>query len=95
MEKDDKLTVPYVVYEGAQVRHERVFKRLIICLMVAVALLFISNAVWLYCWMQFEYVDLDDAVSVEARDGIANFIGENGVITNGSDSGKAKSQGGD
>lgn len=93
--EDNKLSIPYVVYEGAQVRNERTFKRLLICLMVTIVLLFVSNAVWLYCWMQFEYVDLDDTVSVEAKDGIANFIGEDGVITNGSNSCKAESQGGD
>lgn len=35
--------VPYIVYEGAQARHERTTKRLIVTLITALAVLFISN----------------------------------------------------
>ena len=43
--------VPYIVFEGEQARSERHIRRLIIALIVAVALLFLSNAFWLYEWM--------------------------------------------
>ena len=92
---DDKMTVPYIVYEGEQVRNERTTKRLLICVILCIVLLFVSNAVWLYCWMQFEYVDMDHAVSVEAKDGIANFIGNDGDITNGAGNSAAENESGD
>lgn len=48
--------VPYIVYEATQARNERTVKRLIIVVIIAVALIFISNAIWLYAWMQYDYV---------------------------------------
>lgn len=47
--------VPYVVYEGDQVRSERCIKRLIIALVIAITLMFLSNALWLYAWCQYDY----------------------------------------
>lgn len=49
-------TVPYIVYEASEARHERKDKRFIIALIIAIVLIFVSNAVWLYCWMQYDYV---------------------------------------
>lgn len=48
--------VPYIVYESAQARSERTIKRLIIALVIAVILLFASNAIWTYEWTQYDYV---------------------------------------
>lgn len=76
---DKRLEVPYIVYEGEQARHERTIKRLIIALIVAVALIFLSNAAWLIYMSGY---DIED-VSIESEDGIANFIGERGDISNG------------
>ena len=90
---DEKLSVPYVVYEGEQARHERTVKKLIVALIIAICMIFASNAIWLYAWNQFEYVDAEETVSVDAKDGIANYIGNSGVINNGEDSSKAKNQG--
>lgn len=89
---DDKI--PYIVYEGEQARHERTVKRLVIALVVAIIVTFVSNLAWLYYINQFEYYGLDQKIAVEAKDGIANFIGENGVIRNGADSGETTSEGG-
>ena len=76
---EDKI--PYIVYEGEQARHERTVKRLLIVLAVTVVLLFASNIAWLFYLGGFEFYD--DSISVESRDGIANFIGQDGVIENG------------
>lgn len=80
---DNKLEVPYIVYEGEQARHERTIKRLIIALVVAIALIFLSNAAWLLYISGFDVTD--GSISVETQDGIANYIGQNGDITNGED----------
>lgn len=90
---DDKNSVPYIVYEGEQARHERTVKRLVVALVVAILLLFATNAMWLWAWMQYDYVGeevttVERMVDVDAQDGIANYIGNNGDIINGSSSGK-------
>lgn len=51
----DKKDVPYIVYEGAEARAERHIKRLIVALVLAVVMLFASNAFWLYEWTQYDY----------------------------------------
>lgn len=87
---EDK-TVPYLAYEATQARHERSSKRLVIALIITVALMFATNAIWLYAWMQYDYegTATETRVDVDSRTGPANYIGDNGVINNGqSDSSK-------
>ena len=70
--------VPYIVHESAEARHERREKRLLIAVIIAVVLMFASNAMWLYMWAQYDY----ESYSVEyAQDGRGlNIIGDrNGV----------------
>jgi hypothetical protein len=52
---DNLQSVPYVVYESAETRSERHIKRLIIALIITVFLMFISNALWLWAWCQYDY----------------------------------------
>lgn len=76
--------VPYIVHEGEVARLERVIKRLwIMCIIIFVALV-ISNGVWTYYSAQWQTVE----VSQDADNGVNNFIGNDGEITNG----KADSQ---
>lgn len=78
--------VPYVVFEGVQTRNERITKRLILALIIAVVLLFISNALWLYAWSQYDYVASNSQVDLSTDGGgDANFIGNDGDIINGED----------
>lgn len=73
--------VPYVVYESAQARNERDKKRLLIALIISVVLVFISNAIWLWAWMQYDYVS-EEVIVDSADGGNANYIGQNGDINN-------------
>lgn len=79
--------VPYIVHEGSVARLERIIKRLTLALIIAILLIFVSNAVWLYYWNQFDYLGETKTVTVDSTSGIANYIGNNGDILNGSDSG--------
>lgn len=84
---DDKVYVPYIVYEGEMARQERQTKRLIVMLIIMLVLFFASNMAWLYVWNQYEYVD--EAVTVDSDDGgNANYIGNDGDIVNGNSDGK-------
>lgn len=80
--KGEIKSIPYIVFEGAQARNERAVKRLVIALIVTILLMFTSNAIWLYCWMQFDYVTEDSSITLDATQGDANFIGERGNINN-------------
>lgn len=87
---EEKNSVPYIVYEGEQARHERTVKRLVITLIITIMLLFATNALWLNAWMQYDYAGQETltethTVDVDAKDGIANYIGNNGDIVNGTD----------
>ena len=78
--------VPYIVHETAMARNERNVKRMIVAVITAIALLFASNALWLYAWMQYDYSS--EEVIIDSQDGgTANYIGNDGDIINGEDSG--------
>lgn len=84
---EDNNKVPYIVYEGTIARFERTIRRLIILIAISVLLLFASNALWIYEWMQYDYED----VTVDSQDGgNANYIGASGVINNGKSKGNEK-----
>lgn len=81
---EDKI--PYVVYESAMTRADRHIRRLVIALVVAIVMIFASNAVWLYAWMQYDYVTAENTTTVDAEgSGIANYICGVGDIVNGKD----------
>lgn len=81
MEENTNLTVPYIVFEGTQVRHERTLKRLVAIIIVAIALLFASNAIWLWAWMQYDYVAEDYSYEYSQDGQGINIIGDrNGVL---------------
>ena len=73
--------VPYLVHEGAMVRLERMNRRLWISTIILVALLFISNGLWIYYQSQFESVST--TITQDNLDGINNYIGNDGDIHNG------------
>lgn len=73
---DDKVVVPYIVYEGEQVRNERNIKRLVIALVITIMLLFATNALWIGYMMGF---DIETYSYAQDGQGV-NIIGDrNGV----------------
>lgn len=91
MEEKDNMTVPYIVYEGAQARQERTIKRLIIVIIITVSMLFATNAIWLYAWMQYDYATEIEEIEVDSDNGgNANYIGRdlNGELINGESEGE-------
>ena len=55
-DKKEMATVPYFVHQGCLARDERIIKRIAIALVITIFLMFASNAIWLYAWMQYDYV---------------------------------------
>ena len=82
-ELDDIASIPYYAHESMMARNERLIKKLIIALIVTIGLVFASNALWLYSWMQYDYAGEEESVEVNGTDGVANYIGNDGDISNG------------
>lgn len=80
-------SVPFVVHESAMARNERAVKRLVIALIVLALLWFATIGIGVYAWMQYDYSSEESVVDVDANDGVANYIGNDGDIVNGADYG--------
>ena len=90
---DEKIvSVPYFVYEGEQTRMERINKRLVAVLIIVLLALVFTNAMWLYSWTKYDYTSEDSVVTVDSRNGVANYVGNDGYIMYGSDSSSETAQ---
>lgn len=76
MERDIEK-IPYIAHESSQTRLERIIHRLAIALVVVVVLMFLSNALWLYAW-----INQGSNVNVQSEESIS-YIGKNGYIKHG------------
>ena len=83
--------VPYIVHESSMARMERHIKRLWIAVIVAVCLLFASNAAWLYAWFQYDY-SIEETIYQQDGKG-TNIIGNSNEVGNyGSESDSSEAQ---
>lgn len=73
--------IPYVAFESSMARLERTIKRLWILAIILIALLFGTNAAWIYYESQFEVVEAE--ITQENESGYNNFIGRDGDIRYG------------
>lgn len=73
--------VPYLIFESAQARNERIVKRLVTVVIVMALLLAGTVAGFLIYLSQYDFTGAD--ISIDATDGHANYIGQNGDIRNG------------
>lgn len=78
--QNEPENIPYVAHELSMARMKRQVKRGWIALIVAVCLLFASNAAWLYAWTLYDYTSYE-AITDDGGD--ANIIGNDGDIYNG------------
>lgn len=76
---EDDRNIPYIAFEAAQSRLERIIKRLWITTIILIVLLVGSNVIWIIYENSFEEV----VVTQENADGYNNYIGNDGDITNG------------
>lgn len=77
----DNDKIPYIAFEAEMARHERTIKRLLISLVVAVALVFISNIAWLWFFNQFDYST--DTITQGTEQGDNSYMGAGASIING------------
>ena len=82
MENNDNIIMSRIAFERMQAKDERNDKWRNIIIILLIVLLVATNAMWLWAWNQYDYVD--DYTSVEADDNSdINYIGRNGDINNG------------
>ena len=84
----DAVSIPYFVHEGDMDRMDRTNKRLIVALVLTIVLMFVTNAIWLYEWMQYDYVAEDEYTSTTyEQDGTGtNIMGNHNEVNNGTES---------
>lgn len=76
--------VPYIVFETELARLERIIKREFLIIIIILIMLVGTNACWLYYESQFEeVVTTTQEVTQDNDNGVNNFIGNDGDITNG------------
>ena len=81
---ESKSDIPFAAYEAGEVRHERRERRLVVSLVIAILVVFLCNASWLYAWTQYDYSSEEIVIEQGATDGgNANYIGNDGDIVNG------------
>ena len=68
-------SVPFIVYEAEQVRHERDKRRWFIIVLVLIMLLFGTNAAWIAYESQYVTEDITQEVWQDAESGENRFIG--------------------
>jgi hypothetical protein len=73
-------SVPYIAHELSVARMDRQIKRGWIALIFAICLLFVSNAAWLYAWMQYDYTS-EETVYQQDGEG-TNIIGNSNEADN-------------
>ena len=89
--QDAPENVPYIVHESSMARMERQVKRGWIALITAVILLFISNALWLLAWVQYDYSS-EETIYQQDGEG-TNIIGNSNEVDNyGAESDSSEAQ---
>ena len=85
----EQKMIPYFCHEGDMARAERTIKRLWILCILLIILLVGTNAAWIYYESQYEdVVTTTQEVTQDNDNGTNNFIGGDGVITDGETDGK-------
>ena len=81
-DNNDNIIMSRIAFERMQAKDERNDRWRNIIIVLLIILLVATNAMWLWAWNQYDYID--DYTTIEADDGSnANFIGGDGDINNG------------
>ena len=88
---ENNNSVSFVAFEATCTRLDRIIKRLTVALVICILLVFVSNATWLYAWMQYDYSSTEETtttetVTVDGKNGIANYANHGGSVVNGTSS---------
>jgi hypothetical protein len=82
-EEEKMMTIPYIAHQSAAARQERQIRRMWIALLIAISLVFTSNAIWLYAWTQYDYSS-EEIIYQQDGQG-TNVIGDSNEVNNGTE----------
>lgn len=82
---NDNIIMSRIAFERMQSKDERNDRWRNIIIILLIILLVATNAMWLWAWNQYDYVETEDySIDLNADDGgNANYIGNDGDIYNG------------
>lgn len=86
---EEMVTRLAFVHEGDMDRADRTNKRLMVALVLAIVLMFVTNAIWIYEWMQYDYVNGYEETTTTSyeQDGSGiNIMGNRNEVSNGTES---------
>ena len=91
MENNDNIVMSRIAFERMQSKDERNDKWRNLTIIILIVLLVLTNAMWLWAWNQYDYVDEYSEIEMDTGEGgDNNYIGNNGDITNGTNEGNEK-----
>lgn len=71
--------VPYVVFDDMVANYQWIIKKMVWALIVTVVLMFVSNAAWLWAWLQYDYSSTETTVESDGNS-VANYTGGDGGV---------------
>lgn len=86
--ENEQITMSRIAFERMQAKDERNDRWRNIIIIILIVLLAATNGAWLIAWNQYDYSSTQ--TEVNADNGTANYIGNNGDINNGTDNSKNK-----
>ena len=93
MENNDNIIMSRIAFERMQSKEERDSHWKNIIIIILIVLLVVTNAMWLIAWNQYDYVEEDYQVEMQADgDSNANYIGNDGDINNGGEDNSNEAQ---
>lgn len=91
MENNDNIVMSRIAFERMQSKDERNDRWRNIIIILLIVLLVATNAMWLWAWNQYDYVDEYSEIEMDTGEGgDNNYIGNNGDIGYGTNEGNEK-----
>lgn len=87
--KETVESVPYIVYESAEARHERSNKRTLIALVIAIVLFFINNLTWIWYINQYDFANYEVSTDSGGNAYYNELVGDGQINYGESDSTQA------
>lgn len=80
---NEQITMSKYAFERMQTKDERNDRWRNIIIVILIVLLSLTNGAWLYAWNQYDYSSTETVDIKADGDSNANYIGNDGSITNG------------
>lgn len=81
----EELKISRFAYERERAKDEKTVRRLVAALILVIVLWFATIGMFVLYLGQYNFVDETSTITVEAKEGVANYIGNDGDIINGED----------